>query len=138
MAIKNNTNHEIQDVQVWLTEIMPVPEEIAGCIPLPLHVTHESPGVSIMTLTAQERRLIDVVSFFNRFWQPDIRIEHTSGSTKQEFYGGDDGYEIELMVKGKGVRSSRRRFRIGIEEHNLFMKSLAQPEEEAMLEAYET
>jgi len=138
VAVQNTTNHEIQDVQVWLTAIEPVPHEVIGYIPLPLHVTHAPPQVNTMTLTAQERRLVDVVSFFNKFWQPHILLEHTSPVAKRECYCGDDGYEIELMVKGVGVRPSKRRFRIGVEAHNLFMKSLDQPEEEAMLEAFET
>jgi hypothetical protein len=100
VAVKNTTANEIQDVQVWLTVIDPVPQEMAGYIPLPLHVTHASPPVSTMTLTAQERRLVDVVSFFNKFWQPDILLEHTSPVAKRECYCGDDGYEIELMLKG--------------------------------------
>jgi hypothetical protein len=138
VAVQNTTNNEIQDVQVWLTAIKPVPHEVAGHIPLPLHVTHASPHVHTMTLTAQERRLVDVVSFFNKFWQPNILLEHTSEMAKRECYHGDDGYEIELMVKGTGVRPSRRRFQIGVEACNLIMKSLDQPEEEAMIEAFET
>lgn len=138
VAIKNTTNNEIQDVQVWLTAIEPVPQEVAGYIPLPLHVTHACPRVSTMTLTAQERRLVDVVSFFNKFWQPHILLEHTSEVAERECYCDDDGYEIELMVKGAGVRPSKRRFQIGVEARNLFMKSMDQPAEEAMLEAFET
>lgn len=138
VAVRNTTNNDIQDVQVWLTEIDPVPQEVAGYIPLPLHVTHASPHVHTMTLTAQERRLVDVVSFFNKFWQPDILLEHTSPVAKRECYCDEAGYEIELMVKGTGARPSKRRFRIGVEARNLFMTSLDQPSEEAMLEAFET
>ncbi len=138
VAVKNTTNNEIQDVQVWLTAIEPVPQEVAGYIPLPLHVTHAAPHVSTMALTEQERRLVDVVSFFDTFWQPYILLEHTSEVAKRECYQGDDGYEIELMVKGTGVRPSKRRFQIGVEARNLYMRSLDQPREEAMLEAFET
>lgn len=138
VAVRNTTNNEILDVQVWLTAIEPVPQEVVGYIPLPLHVTHAPPHVSTMTLTAQERRLVDVVSFFNKFWQPDILLEHTSPVAKRECYCSDDGYEIELMVKGTGVRPSKRRFQFGVEARNLFMRSLDQPGEEAMLEAFET
>jgi hypothetical protein len=138
VAVQNTTNTEIQEVQVWLTAIEPVPQEVAGYIPLPLHVTHAAPHVSTMTLTAQERRLVDVVSFFNQFWQPYILLEHTSEVAKRECYHSDDGYEIELMVKGTGVRPSKRRFQIGVEARNLYMKSLDQPEEEAMLEVFDT
>lgn len=138
VAVRNTTNNEIQDVQVWLTEINPVPQEVAGYIPLPLHITHASPHVHTMTLTAQERRLVDVVSFFNKFWQPDILLEHTSPAAKRECYCDEAGYEIELTVKGTGARPSKRRFRIRVEARNLFMSSLEQPGEEAMLEAFET
>lgn len=138
VAVRNTTNNEIQDVQVWLTAIEPLPHEVAGYIPLPLHVTHASADVSTMTLTAQERRLIDVVSFFNKFWQPDILLEHTSEVAKRECYCVDEGYELELMVKGAGVRPSKRRFQIRVEARNLLMSSLEQPEEEAMMEAFET
>jgi uncharacterized membrane protein len=138
VAIHNTTEKDIEGIQVWLTKIDPMPSELMGHIPLPLHVTHEQENVNTVRLSSKEKRLVDVVSFFDRFWQPNIQIHHTSTVAKQEIYQGDDSYEIELMAKGKDVSSSRRRFKIGVNGQDLFMESLDQPAEEAFREVFES
>jgi hypothetical protein len=137
VAIRNNTDKDIEHAQVWLTQIDPMPSELMGNIPLPLHVTHESDNINATRLSANEKRLVDVVSFFDRFWHCNIKIHHTSTAVKTNVYQGDDGYEIELTANGKDVPSSRRRFKIGVNERELFMQSLDQSEEDAFQEGFD-
>jgi hypothetical protein len=137
VGLRNTTDIDIEDAQVLLTQIDPMPSELRGNLPLPMHVTHEPANISAIRLSGGEKRLIDVVSFFDRFWACNININHASKAVKMEVYQGDDAYEIELTAKGKNVRSSRRRFRIGVRDRNLFMDSLQQSEEDALVEAFD-
>lgn len=137
VRVRNTTEQAIVGVQVWLKSISPMPSELMGHGVLPLHITHESPGVNTVTLTSNEERFVDVVSFIDKFWNSHIRIEHTSSVANQEIYKGDDGYEIELVAKGNTVEYPfRRRFKIGVNGQDLYMRSLDQPAEEAMAEGY--
>jgi hypothetical protein len=138
IAVRNTTDRDIEEVQVWVTKISPMPDELRGCTPLPLHVTHSPVGEYTMLVPAKDKRLVDVVSFFDRFWSFNIRLEHTSTTAKQEIFQGGDGHEIELTVHGKQTKASSRRFKIGItngNNKNLMMESLPQTEEEAFNEA---
>ena len=138
VAVHNTTSNDIQEAQVWLTDITPVPPELRGQGALPLHFTHEAPGINTITLTRDEKRFVDVVSFIDKFWNPHIRIEHTSSVVRQEIYKGDDGYEIELVAKGNNVKPFHRRFKIGVNTKDLYMVSLDQPAEEAFQEGFNT
>jgi hypothetical protein len=137
VAVHNATLSDILGVQVWLSDIQPMPSELRGQGSLPLHMTHEVPGVNVVTLTKDEKRFVDVVSYFDNFLNPNICIEHTSSAAKKEIYKGDEGYAIELMAKGDNVRPFKRRFEIGVNNKELYMRSLDQPEQEAFEESFE-
>lgn len=142
VEVRNTTGEDIRGVQVWLEGITPMPPELMGHGGLPLHITHEAEGVSVIALRAHEKRGVDVVSYFDKFWQVHIRIHHTAAA-KQEIYdgetwndGSDAGYQIELVAKGDKVDPFSRRFKIGVKNRDLYMVSLDQSEEEAMIETY--
>ena len=136
IAVRNTTSKDIDDAQVWLENITPMPSEFNGHGGLPLHVTHEAEWISSVTLRPSENRRIDVVSFFDRFWNHRILIEHTASSISKEIHEGDEGYEIELVAKGRKVAPFHRKFKIGVKDKDLYMMSLDQSEEEAMEEEY--
>lgn len=142
VEVHNTTGEDIGGVQVWLESITPMPPELMGHGGLPLHITHEAEGVSVITLRAHEKRGVDVVSFFDKFWQAHIRIHHTSAFAKQEIYNGEswndggEGYQVELVAKGDKVDPFSRRFKIGVKTRDLYMVSLDQPEAEAFAEGY--
>lgn len=108
VAVHNTTEQDISGVQVWLEAITPMPPELMGHGAIPLHITHEGQGVNVITLRSHDKRYVDVVSFFDKFWNYKIRIEHTSAVVEREVFvgangGEDDGYTIELVAKGDKV-----------------------------------
>lgn len=141
VAVHNTTEQDISGVQVWLENITPMPPELMGHGAIPLHITHEAQGVNVITLRAHEKRYVDVVSFFDKFWNCKIRIEHTSAVVEREVFvgvdgGEDDGYNIELAAKRDKVERFSRRFEIGVRNRELYMVSLDQPAEEAFAEGF--
>jgi hypothetical protein len=138
VAIHNTTPNEIHGAQIFLNDIVPMPKELMGLGPIPLHITHEPPEANAITLAPQERRFVDVVSYLSRYWDPHILIHHTSPVAPKEIYADEDGYEIELLTKGNHIMPSRRRFKVCLIERHLNMTSLDQPDEEAFEEGFQS
>ncbi len=137
VMVHNRTARDIDDVQVWLTDISPMPPEFDGNIPVPLHVAHESKEVNRMQLSAGEKRLVDVITLYDRSYRFELYIRHTSTKSKQEIFLAVDEYQIELQVRGRGVEPCSRKFNIHVRKGNekkLLMESVPQSESDAFHE----
>lgn len=117
IAVRNcSKTTGIDNVEVKLTSIDPVPERLKGKLPLYLHFMHDntSPHKQSMDLNPGSRQFVDTVQWI---WdleekEPKFMIYHSVADIDATFPIGD--YTIRIEASGRNVTCEPKTFYIGM------------------------
>lgn len=117
IAVRNcSKTTSIENVEVKLTSIDPVPEKLKGKLPLHLHLMHDntSPYKQRIDINPDSTQFVDIVEWI---WdleekEPKFTIYHSVADIDANFPIGD--YKIRIEVSGRNATCEPKSFHIGM------------------------
>lgn len=121
LKVANEGEQEIYNVDLQLLDIQPLPNELRGKLPLPLHFTdyHDDIG-RLNSLKKTEERLVDLFSFFTSRWNCNMVVEEAVAEANRVKII-TDVYYVTVKTTGNSLSGTNyvdiKKFQLKVDEH---------------------